>query len=287
MKRRLRHMLEAAGIWLLLALFRALPLDAASNLGSRIGRLVGPLLPAHRVAQANLRMAMPELTDDQRQRVLERMWDNLGRVAAEFPHLPGETLAQRIRAAGLEHTPPDGQAALFISGHLGNWELLPALAHGRGVPLTLVYRAANNPYVDRMIARIRATRCADMFPKGHRGAAKMARAIKRNASIAMLIDQKMNDGIPVPFFGRDAMTAPAVAQLALRYGMPIVPVRVMRAGGAHFSVTVFPPLQYPVTGDGAKDEYEIMRRINALLEEWIRETPEQWLWVHRRWPRHC
>ena len=100
----------------------------------------------------------------------------------------------------------------------------------------------------------------------------------------MLVDQKMNDGIAVPFFGRDAMTAPALAQLAMRYDMPIIPARVVRRQGAHFDSVIYPPLAYEKTGDSARDTLAIMTAINAMLESWIRETPEQWFWVHRRWP---
>jgi KDO2-lipid IV(A) lauroyltransferase len=123
-----------------------------------------------------------------------------------------------------------------------------------------------------------------MFPKGTRGAVKMARAIKNNEAIAMLIDQKMNDGIAVPFFGVDAMTAPAIAQLALRYDLPILPAYVLRKGGAHFEAHMFPALKYEKTGDTEKDTLTIMTAINTMLEGWIRAHPEQWFWVHRRWP---
>ena len=102
--------------------------------------------------------------------------------------------------------------------------------------------------------------------------------------MAMLIDQKMNDGIAVPFFGRDAMTAPAIAEFALRYDMPLIPVRAVRTKDCHFEVTIYPPLAYEKTGDDEKDILAIMTQINAQLESWIREYPEQWFWVHKRWP---
>ncbi len=124
-----------------------------------------------------------------------------------------------------------------------------------------------------------------MLPKGGQGAVRLLRAIKNGQSLAMLVDQKMNDGIAVPFFGRDAMTAPAIAEFALRYDMPIIPVRVVRTKGCHFEATVYPPLEYEKTGDEEKDSLIIMTKINALLESWIREHPAQWFWVHKRWPK--
>ena len=123
-----------------------------------------------------------------------------------------------------------------------------------------------------------------MFPKGPKGSIKMLRALKEGHSLAMLVDQKMNDGIAVPFFGRDAMTAPAIAEFALRYDMPLIPARVIRTQGAHFKATIYPPLTCKKTGDTEKDVLTIMTTVNATLESWIRENPEQWFWVHKRWP---
>ena len=100
----------------------------------------------------------------------------------------------------------------------------------------------------------------------------------------MLVDQKLNDGIAVPFFGRDAMTAPALAQLALKYRCPVVPARLERLDGARFRLTFQPPMELPDTGDREADVFETMRRVNAIFEDWIRARPEQWLWLHRRWP---
>jgi KDO2-lipid IV(A) lauroyltransferase len=212
------------------------------------------------------------------------MWDNLGRVAAELPHLPHEYLFQRIRVGGSEHIPQDGSAAIFFSGHLGNWELTYPIARKHGVPVTLIYREANNPYVDKVIFDLRSTQSAYLLSKGPRSAIKLARAIKSGHSLAVLIDQKMNDGIPVSFFGREAMTAPAIAELALRYNMPIIPARIVRSKGCHFEANVYAPLAITRTGDMEKDVYAIMTQINQMLESWIREHPEQWFWVHKRWP---
>jgi KDO2-lipid IV(A) lauroyltransferase len=120
--------------------------------------------------------------------------------------------------------------------------------------------------------------------KGAEGAIKLARILARGGHAGMLVDQKLNAGIAVPFFGRDAMTAPAAMQLGLRFRIPIVPLRTERLGGARFRITLLPPLEPPATGDRDADVRILMERMNALLETWIRERPEQWLWVHKRWP---
>lgn len=282
---KLRYHIEALLLAWLFSAFRAMPLDLASWCGSMMARAIGPLMSAHQTAKKNLAMAFPDRSERERYKILVGMWDNLGRTAAELAHLPGDRLTSRVHVHGLEHLPKPGQAALFFSGHLGNWELNGPMAVDRGIPTTVIYRHANNPYVDALICKLRASHATDMLPKGHRGAVKMVRALKSGGSIAMLIDQKMNDGIAVPFFGRDAMTATAIAEFSLRYDMPIIPARVVRTKGAHFEGYLQPPLTVEKTGDTAKDTLAIMTHINAILESWIREHPEQWFWVHQRWPK--
>jgi len=282
---KIKHLIEFFALRILFAAFRILPLDAASFVGGFMARSIGPFLSAHRIADKNLSMIFPEMDRRKKQALLTAMWDNLGRVAAELPHLPGDELYNRMEVSGHENLPTDGKPVIFFSGHIGNWELSYPIAQHNGLPVTLIYRQANNLYVDTLINHIRGTQAADMFPKGAKGSYKMLRAIKDGLSLAMLIDQKMNDGIPVPFFGREAMTAPAIAELALRYDLPLIPGRVIRTKGAHFKAHVYPALTYEKTGNEENDALAIMKKVNLLLESWIRETPEQWFWVHKRWPQ--
>ncbi len=285
MKEKIKFYMETAAFWLLVSVFRALPLDAASWLGGAIVRVIGPALRQHRVALKNLALAFPEKAEEERRAIARRMWQHLGRVAGEFSHLAGNGLVSRVSYSGLENMAPLGKPAIYISGHIGNWELTYPTAYENGVPVTLVYRHLNNPYVDAFIAKARRSHSSDMLPKGPKGATKMVGALKRGETLAMLVDQKMNEGIPVPFFGHDAMTAPAVAHLALRYDMPIIPARAIRTKGCHFKCTVYPPISLPKTGNTEEDARSVMLAINRLFEEWIREYPEQWFWVHRRWPK--
>ncbi len=280
----LQYRLEAFALRLFYGMLSLLPLDVASATGGFLARLIGPRLKAHKIARANIDRFLPGLSEQEKQKLLTGMWDHLGRVACELPHISKDTLIKRIECESMEHLPRPDEGVMFFSGHIGNWELLPTVALGGGVATTAVYREANNPYVDKLIADIRAKRVRNMFAKGPRGAVKMARAIKNNEAIAMLVDQKMNEGIAVPFFGVDAMTAPAIAQMALRYDLPIIPARVMRTKGAYFTASISPHLAYEKTGDVEKDTLAIMSEINRMLESWIRECPEQWFWVHKRWP---
>jgi KDO2-lipid IV(A) lauroyltransferase len=172
---------------------------------------------------------------------------------------------------------------IFFSGHIANWEIGMLAGVQYGISVAQIYRAANNPLMDRMIARFRSDR-GEFIPKGAVGARRAITALRRGTHLALLADQKMNDGIPVPFFGRPAMTAPALAVLALRFDCDVLPLRVERLDGARFRVTVFPPLPLARSGEPHADAAALMVRVNATLEAWIRDRPEQWLWVHRRWP---
>ena len=146
-----------------------------------------------------------------------------------------------------------------------------------------IYRAGNNPLLDRMITRFRGDE-GELIPKGRVAARRAIAALRRGTHLTLLADQKMNDGIPVPCFGHPAMTAPALAVLALRVDCDVLPARVERLDGAHFRLAVFPPLPVTRSGDFHADTAALMTGVNATLEEWIRDRPEQWLWVHRRWP---
>jgi Kdo2-lipid IVA lauroyltransferase/acyltransferase len=288
-RRRLRHWLvhplEAVGFGLVLLLLRLLPVDWASGLCGAIARAIGPHLPISALARRNLRHALPALDDAARERVVRGMWDNLGRVIGEYPHLRrlGATRVELVGAEHLRLLRDDGRPGICFTAHLGNWELEPMMTASVGLPLANVYRAANNRYVDRMLRGLRVG-TAELIPKGSTGARRLIAVLGGGGHLAMLIDQKMNDGIPVKLFGRDAMTAPALAQLALKYDCPMVPGRIVRLGGAHFRMIVGPPLVVARSGNRHADTRAVTEAVNRQLERWITETPEQWLWLHRRWP---
>jgi KDO2-lipid IV(A) lauroyltransferase len=177
-----------------------------------------------------------------------------------------------------------GKRMIFVSAHWGNWEIATVATAQYGLSVAQIYRAPNNRRIDALIHRFRETVGSELIPKGAVAARKAIEALHEGRHLAMLVDQKMNDGIPVPFFGRDAMTAPAVAQLARRFDCLVVPARIERLKGARFRLTVYPPLEYRDTGDRNADTLALMTRINAEIESWIRERPDLWFWLHRRWP---
>jgi Kdo2-lipid IVA lauroyltransferase/acyltransferase len=286
---------ETVLLYVLHAILSALPIDTASALGGAIARSIGPRLGLTRRARKNLGRAFPELDPAAIERLVREMWDNLGRVAAELPHLPrmkvfdNDPVADvpRVEVIGREHLDnalARGKPIIFFTAHIGNWEVAPLASLRCGLPLHVVYRSANNRWADRLFLAGRRDVVGGMIPKGAEGARRMLKAVQDGKPLGMLVDQKMNDGIAVPFFGREAMTAPALAQLALRYGCTVLPGWVERLEGAHFRATVEPPLPVPSTGDRHADILTLMTTVNARIEAWIRQRPGQWLWLHKRWP---
>lgn len=278
---------------LLISALGLLPLDWASALGGFTGRLIGPRLGITKRARQNLQAALPELSPSELDTIIRGMWDNLGRVAYEYPHLKKIRVfdGDRVEVRGLHNLQgalDAGRRVIMFSGHIGNWEIA-ALAGGQyGIDVAQIYRAANNPLIDAMLARLRGD-AGELIPKGTVASRRAVAALRRGGHLSLLADQKLNDGIAVPFFGRDAMTAPALALLALRFDCDVLPVRVERLaehpkGAAHFRLTVYPKLLLPNSGDRPADTLALMTEVNRTLETWIRERPEQWFWLHRRWP---
>jgi KDO2-lipid IV(A) lauroyltransferase len=271
--------------------FAALPIDAASALGSWLARAIGPRLSVQRVARRNLERAFPEKSAGEIERILHEMWDNLGRVWGEFPHLGKIDIYNGSRvevqgAAYIDEMRDDGRPGIFVTAHLGNWELSACTVVQRG-PFALmatVYRAPNDPAAEWLLRLGRKDFGAELVPKGALGARRIVEILRNGGHIGILPDQKFNDGIAVPFFGRPAMTAPSVAQLAFKYGCAVLPGRVVRTRGARFRVILDPPLELPNSGDRQADVLALTTTINQITEGWIREYPGQWLWVHRRWP---
>ena len=285
---RLAHRLQAFAAALCFGVFGLLPLDWASATGGALARAVGPRLGISKRARINLGRAFPELSEAKICRIVSGMWDNLGRVAAEYPHLRKIRVfdaGSRVETYGFEHIDravAAGRRMIIFSGHIANWEIAMLAAVQHGIEVAQIYRAANNPLVDRMITRFRGE-AGELIPKGRVAARRAIDVLRRGAHLTMLADQKMNDGIPVPFFGRPAMTSSALAVLALRFDCDVLPARVERLGGAHFRLTIFPPLPLPRSGDHHADVTALMTQVNQVLEQWICNRPEQWFWLHRRW----
>jgi KDO2-lipid IV(A) lauroyltransferase len=271
-----------------IGLSRAMPARCASSMGGTVTRWIGPLLPASRIARRNLALAFPAMPKAERRRVLRQAWDNLGRTALELPHV--QDLLQTASGPGWElegaHHLPQGGRAILVSAHLANWELLPKAAVVAGLSMAGLYRAANNPGVDLLMREVRGSGASQhLFPKGARGTRLALKHLASGGTLGLLADQKFNEGVSLPFFGEPAMTTTAPAELALRFGCPLIPVRVLRIGPCRFRIIVEPPLTVESSGVPAEDAINLTRQMNGRIEAWIRERPGEWLWMHRRLPK--
>ncbi|GGL11738.1 MULTISPECIES: lysophospholipid acyltransferase family protein [Caulobacter] len=280
---------EALGFDLFIGVVRLLGVDAASAFGGWLGRTVGPLSGAHKVAVRNLKLAFPDKDEAWRAAMLKAQWDGLGRTFAEFPLmdkiLPSTGRVEVVNQERLFKIAADKVPVVFVSGHLSNWEVMPAAIVDSGVVCEMTYRAANNPYVDERIKASRFRYGVRLFaPKGGDGARELLEGMKQGKSVALMNDQKFNTGVEGPFFGHPVRTAPGPSRLALRFGTVLQPMSVQRIKGARFRAVVHDPIHLPNTGDRTADIEAGVRLVNAFMEERIRERPEEWFWVHRRWP---
>lgn len=280
-------------------LLSALPIEVASRLGGAVAACFGPLLPVSRkVGDANLRMAMPELSKAERRHVIHQVWKNLGQTIAELADIKAmkeRPVGSRLPGYSLqgweEHALPflePGKPAIFFTGHLANWEVMPIIAASRGLDFGFMYRAASNPLVDEVLKNLRRSGYegkVKMFPKGASGAKAAYAHLSRGGVLGLLVDQKLDTGLPVPFFGKTAMTMDALASFALRFRCPVLPIHAKRLGPGRLMAVCDKPLRLPQTGDKQADILALTSDMNQTLERWIKEQPGDWLWLHRRWPR--
>lgn len=289
--RRLAFAAETAGWNAYQGLFRSMGLERASDFGAGLLRRIGPLATVQHVARTNMRIAFPDAHERELDQLLDAMWDNFGRLLGEFPNthrFDFSEASDQIEVEGadiLAELDRQGQPAVLIGGHFANWELMAAVIVRRMKDCRITYRHANNPTIDRAIIEQRKAYGVNILaPKGGSGAKELMAALKSGASVALMNDQKMNDGIAAPFLGREAMTASGPARMALRYDCPLVPMSIVRKDRTRFKVTVHEPMEKP-DGSDAAAILDLVTRINAFIEAQIMRAPAQWFWVHRRFEK--
>lgn len=271
-------------VGLILKLF---PFSGISAFGGWLLRIIGPLTSKHKIAKTGLEIAFPEKSEADIKQILKEQWDNTGRTFAEFPitHRIKAFEGRRVTVKGLEIFKANAPA-IIVTGHFANWEIMATALTQSGLPVRITYRKINNPYIDARVRKQRE-RYGTKFlvqKSTHKGGRELLEALKNNESVALLNDQKFNTGLSVPFFGQEAMTAQGATRLALKTGRPLLPMAVTR-DGANFTVTFYDPLTLDTSGDRDSNVMNGVRQVTAFIETRIRETPAQWFWVHRRWPK--
>jgi Kdo2-lipid IVA lauroyltransferase/acyltransferase len=296
--RRCKAAFDSVAAWLIAGLIRGLRRtdpDRLADFGGRLMRNVGPWLPEHRVGRSNLIAAFPEKSSAEIEDILLGVWDNLGRVAAEFIHLDRtwfeniELLDQgrieysqasldifsRLRATEMP--------ALVFSAHLANWELPALVGPALGMRGAMLYRRPNIAAIADAVQKIRGASTVTLIPTDFDAGFKIAAALERGIHVGMLVDQYYVKGVDVTFFGRRTKANPLIARLARHFDCPIHGVRMIRLPGRRFRGELTEALAVPRDADGQVNVQETMQAITAVIERWVREHPEQWLWLHRRW----
>lgn len=280
-----QHRLEYAALRFLAAIVRLFPLDAASAGMGAIWQCLAPLTRRQKRAEGHLAFAMPELTAQARRATIREMWNNYGRVMAETIQLD-RLAADRSRiivaptAADILMHPHE--RAVFVAMHMANWEVAELGSTAYGLSNASVYQAVQNPLIDGWLRRMRLPLYTELLPKAPRTARHLLAHIKRGGTVALLGDLREAAGITVPFFGHPALANPFPALLARSGGGPLYAVHVLRLQGANFLIDAA-AVEVPQTADRQADVQAATAALHRQFEIWIRETPGQWMWTHRKW----
>jgi Kdo2-lipid IVA lauroyltransferase/acyltransferase len=281
-------------VWLLKAV-RLIDPDLLAGFFASLMRMVGPWLPEHRLGRAQLAAAFPEKSAAEIEQILSGVWDNLGRVAGEFARLEqlwdydrrhpdaGRVLSTAEGDARLDHMRDDGKPALVFAAHLANWELPALAARGNGLNSAVLYRRPNLQAVADAIVELRAGSMGELIASGPDAPFRLIEALKAGMHVAMLVDQHYGNGPEVTFFGRPCRVNPMLARLARHVDCPIYGTRAVRLPDNRMRIDLVGPIEVPRDADGRVNVQGAMQTITSVVEGWVREHPEQWLWLHRRW----
>jgi len=270
------------------------PADTAINTTEKFGRFLGMMFPRTKVARKNLKLSFPDKSDEEIEQILSDMWGNLSRTAAEYAYLDkifdfddNNPTEGRFEIAGIENfrklLETKGTAICFTA-HTGNWELLPVGSAAYGVNITALFRAPNNRYIAERVMAARTTGSGHLVPSKAGAAWALAGLMDEGKKVGLLVDQYYaGKGVPVEFFGRKTKANPLLAKLVRQYDCPVFPARTIRLPGGRFRLEVQPPIDVPRMENGDVDTQALTQKVSDVVESWVREYPEQWLWLHKRW----
>ena len=268
-------------------IYKILGLKYASKLSGTITSLIGPLFRSNKLCHSNISKAFPKISEREREIIINKMWFNYGRMLAEYMFIKdfrNETkFSKKIIIENqiiLEKIKKNSKPVIFVSGHFNNFELMAMHIEKSGIDLAAIYRPLNNKYLNPIMEKIRRKYiCKNQIKKGISGTKEIVKSFKNNVSIALMIDQRVSEGIKCNFFNEKASTTTIPAQFVKKFSAQIVPIYIKRTNENNFSLKIFDPLQF------SKDESveTITLKLNYFLEEMIVKSPEQWIWTHNRW----
>lgn len=295
MLKKIRYIAEFFIVIIGVLFFKALGYKRASNIAAKIAIFVGKKIKVHQLAYDNMSQALPHLNHQQKNDILHKMWDNLGRIVGEYPHIGGyndKDLAKIVSYSenfkkNIKTLQDNKKGGIIVSGHIGNWEVGPKSLMAQGLKINVLYRPLNNPYVEKLSAKMRGI---NLIEKSAKGSRQIIEAIKKGEYVIILADQKVSEGEPVKFFHDLAITTTSIARLALKYDILVAPARVIRDKNNHnFTIDLEEPItKLDKNAKNSKKSLDVVQFtaiINQTLEKWIKEYPSQWFWVHDRWKR--
>ncbi|MEO0327472.1 MAG: lipid A biosynthesis lauroyl acyltransferase [Pseudomonadota bacterium] len=277
----------------ILGLLKLFPADGAIWFCAEAARGLGMRYPRTKLARDNLKRAFPEKSSEEIEKILSEMWANMGRLAAEYVYLDkifhideNDQSKGRVEITGEENfyhlRDLDGPAICF-TGHTGNWEILPIASAAYGVNITALFRPPNNRYMAKKVLAARTTAMGHLVPSKAGASWALANVMDENGKVGMLVDQFFGRGTEISFFDQQTMANPLLAKLGRQYDCPVFPARCIRLPNGRFRIDIEPALELPRLADGRLDTDQLTQDINACIERWVREYPEQWLWLHKRW----
>ena len=282
---------QALGLWLLGKFFGIIGIRTSSFIGGTLFTIFGPFTPPAWTAMKNIKLAMPNLTFFQRFKIMLGMWNNLGRDLAEFVGFHSNDFSKLLKYVNIDsdsirilnEIKADKNGGMIFTAHFGNWELFSRLFMNYNIPLSAIYRAMNNSYADKIVSEYRNKSGMDLIPKGQKGVMKLARSLKQGRKILMLVDQRLSNGITVPFFNIPSKTSDSVATFALKYGYKVYSAVVFRRSFSCYFDIKIEEFDVINTGNLEEDIKQTTIKINEKIEQWVKTKPEQWFWVHKRW----
>ena len=287
----IKYFFEFVSIISLFCIFKIIGLKNASNLGSILGRLIGPLFRSKNIIKQNIKIGLGNLDEKKEEEIINGMWSNIGRTFAEYVFLKdfklNKTNFDHIKINGtnyLDQIKKANKPVIFYSGHFANFELMAMELDKFGIKTAAIYRPLNNFFLNPLMEYLRMKYiCPTQIPKGRMGMREIISRIKDGYSIALMMDQRVSEGQKVPFFNKPAFTTTIPAQLALKYDCKLVPIFLERKGSLNFEMTVHEPYKIEKTGNNEEDTKNITLKINQVIEKMIIKNPTQWIWSHNRW----
>lgn len=282
----IKYFVEFLFIIILFVIFKFLGFKLASNLGSFMGGLLGPFFRSKKKIISNIKKALPEIGEKNIEIISKKMWKNYGRILSEYVFIKNFRNSKNEKIISVEgqeildKIKNTKEPVVFISGHFNNFELMAMQIEKSGINLAAIYRPLNNIFLNKIMERIRKKYiCRKQIKKGSIGTRDLLKSFKKNYSIALMIDQRVSEGIRCEFFGQPALTTTIPAQLFKKFGCKIVPVYVERINGIFFKIKVSEPINF----SKESSIEEITLHLNKWLERMILINPGQWIWSHNRW----